>query len=120
MKRSPVVATMLALSLLSVPATLVSAGGPVSSISKPGDCSTIRYNWSGFRKASSATFELRHNGIYLDRASTRPVAASGSYTMPASLVSQIVVGDGYTVMGFLSDSGGRTIQPSPAVWWGTC
>lgn len=113
-------AIMIAGALLAAPAAQARGGGPVSSMLKPGACSTLTYQWSGFKKAAAVNFRLHHNGVYQDQASVAPVATTGSLVIPASLAVQMLPGEHYTVMGLLQDGSGRVIQPSPAAWYGYC
>ena len=94
------------------------ASKPTVSITNPGDCQAITYRWSSFSKARTAELRIHHFGVFETSRSLGPVAASGSFTMPADVV--FVPGDQYTVLGVLLDSGNRAINPSGAAWWGTC
>jgi hypothetical protein len=104
---------------LAVPAAGAPGSKPTSAIAKPGGCDTIRYDWSQFGKARTATIRLHHDGIFVALRST-PAGSSGSYPIPADLLSLIESGEHYTVLGHLQDSAGRSITPSGAVWWGVC
>lgn len=118
------VSGVLMVATLSLVAALpVAAGktsGPSAAMTNPGSCATIAYSWAGFRKADKATIKVHHNGIYMAEASLQPVSDSGIYLIPAALSDQLVAGDNYTFLGLLTDSAGRTIQPSGAAWWGRC
>ena len=118
--RRIVPAVVLLCALVLAPAAQAKTRGPASSLAKVGDCSTLTYSWSGYRKAASAVFELRHNGIFVAQASSAPVSTTGSWVLPAELAEQIIPGGHHTVMGFLRDGASRAIQNSPAVWFGYC
>ena len=119
MRRVPVSLAMAAVlaSVLTVPGS-AAAAAPSSSVTKPGDCSTLAYSWGNHRKAANAELRIHHFGIFETSRRSGPIGASGSFTMPADVT--FVAGDQYTVLGVLLDGAGRTISPSGAVWWGTC
>jgi hypothetical protein len=118
LKRLPILALALALSVLISTAGVAAAAKPIVTIANPGACSSITYSWSGFSKARSAEFRIHHFGVFETSRRITPVAASGSFQVPADVT--FVIGDQYTVLGVLLDSSGRSITPSGAVWWGTC
>jgi hypothetical protein len=119
-KRLLVTTVLIVLTAAAAPAAQAKTAGPSASIAKAGDCSTLVYSWTNFRKAQAATLLLHHNGIYQDEATTQPVGAEGSFAIPTRLVAQIQAGEHYTVLGLLRDSSGRSINPSGAAWWGYC
>ena len=94
------------------------AARPSANVAMGGDCSSIVYSWSGQSKARTAEFRIHHFGIFETSRRLGPVGPTGSFVMPSDV--SFVVGDQYTVLGVLLDASSRTIQPSGAVWWGTC
>jgi hypothetical protein len=113
-----VVATALVIGLAAPVGA--AAAKPASAIVKPAGCDSIRFEWSGFRKAATAEFRLHHDGIFQASTQLAPVGPAGTYAIPVELTGQIVAGEHYTVLGHLLDSSGRSITPSGAVWWGVC
>jgi hypothetical protein len=121
MRRSLLTVALVA--ALSIAMTVPAAAGaakPSATMTKPAGCDTIRYDWSHFRKAASATIRLHHNGIYQASRVSAPVAAAGSFPLPSDLAALIVAGEHYTILGNLQDASGRTMTSSGAAWWGVC
>ena len=118
MTRVSLLFAIAALFVVIVAGPAAAAGGPSAQVAKPGGCSTIVYSWANQRKARTAELRIHHFGVFETSRSVTPVAASGSFVMPADVT--FVPGDQYTVLGLLLDSAGRSISPSGAVWWGTC
>lgn len=115
---------VLMVATLSVAAAMPVAAGkssaPSATMVNPGGCATIEYSWVGMRKAARATIAVHHFGIYMAEQSTSPVAASGTFTNPPALSAQLIPGDHYTFLGYVTDIAGRRIQQSGAAWWGLC
>lgn len=83
-----------------------------------GTCAGAVYSWVNMRKAARAHIEIRPNGVLQTTVHSGPVGASGSFALPPEIT--FVSGQHYTLLGFLTDSAGRTVQTSGAAWWGYC
>jgi hypothetical protein len=118
LKRLPFPVLALALTILMTTAGSALAAKPTATVATTGGCSALTYTWSGFSKARAAEFRIHHFGIFETSRRHSPVGAAGSLQMPADVA--FLSGDQYTVLGVLLDASGRPIQPSGAVWWGTC
>jgi hypothetical protein len=110
---------MVACLLLGVLAPVALAGNQAAAtLTTPNGCAGAVYSWVNVRKAANARIEVRPNGVLLTTAYSGPVGPTGSFTLPAEIT--FVSGQHYTLGGFLTDSAGRTIMTSGAVWWGYC
>lgn len=116
----------LALSLVAAACLGASAVAPVALAGNqpsavmvaPSGCSSVLYSWTNMRKAVAAHIEIRPNGVLQTTVHSGPMAANGSFAMPASMT--FVAGQHYTFLGYLTDSAGRRVQSSGAAWWGYC
>lgn len=91
---------------------------PTATMTKPAGCASAVYAWTNMRKATRAHIEVRPDGVLLTTVHSGPVGASGSFTLPSEVT--FVSGQHYTLLGFLTDSAGRTVNTSGAAWWGFC
>jgi hypothetical protein len=111
-----VVAACLALSAFAPAA--IAGSQPAATMVAPNGCSSAVYAWANMRKAVAAHIEIRPNGVLIATVHSGPVGANGSFAMPASVT--FVAGQHYTLLGYLTDSAGRSVQSSGAAWWGYC
>ena len=91
---------------------------PMATMIAPTGCASALYTWSNARKATTAHIEVRPNGVLLTTVHSGQVGTSGSFSLPATVTFQ--AGQHYTLLGYLTDSSGRTVQTSGAAWWGYC
>ena len=118
MKRLPIAALTLAVTLMLTTTGIALAAKPTAAITTAAGCSSLVYSWSAQSKARTAELRIHHFGKFETSRRTTPVGAAGSFQVPADVI--FVSGDQYTVLGVLLDTAGRSISPSGAVWWGTC
>ena len=118
MIRLPAASALALLLAICITGPATAAGKPAVAMMSTGGCDTLSYSWSNQGKAKSAELRIHHFGIFETSRALRPVGSNGSFTMPADVA--FVAGDEYTVLGLLLDSAGRAINPSGAVWYGTC
>jgi hypothetical protein len=106
------------LTLLGGAPVALAGSQPSASMVAPAGCASAVYSWVNLRKAAVAHIEIRPNGVLLATVHSGRVGASGSFTLPSSVA--FVSGQHYTLLGYVTDSSGRSVAQSGAAWWGFC